>query len=163
MKLNVAVPELVNYPLPITCTPLHGETEASQKFTCPAVSGEPAVTAAVNVTSVPAATDVTVLPDDVTDSVVPLDPGDADELPTVTSKGALDESEPAVPLIIAVAVTGDASALAVNVTVLEPGVIGFEEKVAVTPLGKPVADKLTLPPNAFCGVTTTVDLAELPG
>jgi hypothetical protein len=44
---------------------------ASQKFTCPGVVGvPPAVTVAVNVTTLPAVTVVTVLPPEVTANVV---------------------------------------------------------------------------------------------
>ncbi len=48
----------------------------------------------------------------------------------------------AVPLVVSVRVL---------VVVAE---VGLND--AVTPLGKPVADRLTLPVNPFCGVTATV-------
>ena len=48
-----------------------------------------------------------------------------------------------------------ATALAVNVNVLVT-VAGFVLNEAVTPLGKPDADKLTLPLNPFCGVIVIV-------
>jgi len=38
--------------------------------------------------------------------------------------------------------------LAVSVSVLAP-VVGFGEKDAVTPLGRPVAERVTLPVNPF--------------
>jgi hypothetical protein len=42
--------------------------------------------------------------------------------------------------------------LAVNVSVLLP-VAGFGEKDAVTPLGRPETEKVTLPVNPYCGFT----------
>jgi len=47
-----------------------------------------------------------------------------------------------------------AELLAVSVSVLlYPAVVGFGEKDAVTPLGKPDAERVTLPVNPFTGVT----------
>jgi hypothetical protein len=40
-------------------------------------------------------------------------------------------------------------------------VVGLVPKVAVTPLGKPVADRVTLPVNPFTSVTETVSVALL--
>jgi hypothetical protein len=62
---------------------------------------------------------------------------------------------PEVPVMATVAVPVVAVLLAVNVKVLVV-VAGFVLKDAVTPLGKPDADKVTLPVNPFCGVTVTV-------
>jgi hypothetical protein len=62
---------------------------------------------------------------------------------------------PAVPVIVSVTVTVDAVLLAVSVNVLVPVVlVGLKE--AVTPLGKPDADKPTLPLKPFCGATAMV-------
>jgi len=44
--------------------------------------------------------------------------------------------------------------LAVSVSTLDP-VVGFGEKDAVTPLGRPDAERVTLPANPFCGYTET--------
>jgi hypothetical protein len=124
---------------------------------------EPFIACAVNVTKAPDATDVTGLPEEVIAMVVEVDAGGAVELPTDTVRGALDESEPEVPVIVTGADPADAVLLAVSVRMLDPGVIGLAEKVAVTPLGSPVADKVTLPSNAFDGVTITVDFPAPPG
>src|SRR5207245_11162187 len=63
---------------------------------------------------------------------------------------------PEVP--VTVTVTGPpvvAVLLAIRVNVLED-VAGFGLNKAVTPLGRPEADKLTLPVKPFCGVTAIV-------
>lgn len=62
---------------------------------------------------------------------------------------------PDVPVIVTVAVPVVAVLLAVNVTVLVL-VVGFVPKVAVTPLGKPEADRVTLPVNPPTSVTVIV-------
>ena len=51
---------------------------------------------------------------------------------------------PDVPVMVTVAVPSDAVALAVRVKVLVV-VAGFVLKLAVTPVGKPAADRVTLP------------------
>jgi hypothetical protein len=62
---------------------------------------------------------------------------------------------PDVPVMVTVTVPVVAVPLAVSVKVLVLVVLpGLKE--AVTPLGKPEADKLTLPLNPFCGVTVIV-------
>jgi len=62
---------------------------------------------------------------------------------------------PEVPVIVTVTVPGVAVPPAVSVNVLVPFVlVGLKE--AVTPPGKPDADKLTLPLKPFCGVTVIV-------
>ena len=48
-----------------------------------------------------------------------------------------------------------AAALAVSVKTLV-AVVGFVPNEAVTPVGKPDADKVTLPVKPFCGVTVIV-------
>ena len=54
-----------------------------------------------------------------------------------------------------------AVASAVSVNVLVPVVLlGLKE--AVMPLGRPEADKLTLPVNPFCGVTVIVLVPMVP-
>jgi hypothetical protein len=62
---------------------------------------------------------------------------------------------PDVPVIVTVNAPTVAVALAVKVNVLVV-VAGFVLKAAVTPLGNPDADKLTLPLKPFCGVTVIV-------
>ena len=68
---------------------------------------------------------------------------------------------PQVPVMVTVTVPIAALLLAVNVKVLEP-VAGFVPNDAVTPLGRPDADRLTLPLNPLCGVTVTVLVPPLP-
>jgi hypothetical protein len=58
---------------------------------------------------------------------------------------------PEVPLMVTVTVPVAAAPLAVNVSVLAL-VVGFGLNDAVTPLGRPDADKLTLPLKPFCRV-----------
>jgi hypothetical protein len=74
--------------------------------------------------------------------------------------GVLCVKVPDVPVIVTVAVPVVAVLLAVNVTVLLVVVLpGLKD--AVTPLGRPEADKLTLPVNPFTGLTVMV-LVPLP-
>src|SRR6266850_147372 len=62
---------------------------------------------------------------------------------------------PDVPVTVTVTVPVAAVLLAVSVNVLVPAVLlGLND--AVTPLGRPDADKLTLPLKPFCGVTVMV-------
>jgi len=57
-----------------------------------------------------------------------------------------------MPVIVTVELPMVATLVAVNVTVLEAGSdAGLKE--AVTPLGTPVTEKLTLLLNPFCGIT----------
>lgn len=70
-------------------------------------------------------------------------------------------SEPEVPVMVTVEVPVVAVELAVNVTELVD-VVGFVPKLAVTPEGKPEADRVTLPVNPPEGVTVIVLLALLP-
>jgi hypothetical protein len=67
---------------------------------------------------------------------------------------------PEVPVIVTVTVPVVAVPLAARVSVLV-AVAGLGLNEAVTPLGRPDADKLTLPLKPFCGVTVTV-LVPLP-
>lgn len=67
---------------------------------------------------------------------------------------------PLVPVMVTVKVPVAAVALAVNVTELVD-VVGLVPKAAVTPLGNPEADKLTLPVNPPEGLTVIV-LLPLP-
>jgi hypothetical protein len=62
---------------------------------------------------------------------------------------------PDVPVMVTVTVPVMAVLLATNVNVLVV-VVGFVLNDAVTPLGKPDADRLTLPTKPFWGVTATM-------
>ena len=66
--------------------------------------------------------------------------------------------EPEVPVMVTVEVPTVAVALAVNVITLVP-VVGLAPKVAVTPAGRPVAAKVTLPVNPPTSVTVMVSVA----
>lgn len=68
---------------------------------------------------------------------------------------------PDVPVMVTVTVPVAAVPLAVSVNVLVP-LVGFGPKDAVTPRGRPDADKLTLPVKPFCGVTVMVDVTLAP-
>ena len=70
-------------------------------------------------------------------------------------------SEPEVPVMVTVAVPVVALELALSVTTLVD-VVGLVPKLALTPAGKPEADKVTLPVNPFEGLTLTVLLPLLP-
>jgi hypothetical protein len=66
-----------------------------------------------------------------------------------------------VPVMVTEDVPVVAVALAVSVNVLVLAVLlGLKE--AVTPLGRPEADKLTLPAKPFCGVTVIVLVPMVP-
>jgi hypothetical protein len=62
---------------------------------------------------------------------------------------------PDLPVIVTVSVPVVAVLLVASVNVLV-AVAGFGLNDAVTPLGSPDADKLTLPLKPFCGVTVIV-------
>jgi hypothetical protein len=68
---------------------------------------------------------------------------------------------PEVPVMVTVAVPVVAALLAVSVKLLVP-VVGFGLNKAVTPLGRPEADKLTLPLKPYCGVTVMVLAPDVP-
>jgi hypothetical protein len=68
---------------------------------------------------------------------------------------------PEVPVMVTVAAPVVAVPLAVSVNVLVV-VAGFVLNDAVTPLGRPDADKVTLPLKPFCGVTVSVLVPALP-
>jgi hypothetical protein len=59
---------------------------------------------------------------------------------------------PEVPVIVSVFVAGAAELLAVNVSMLLP-VVGFGFQRAVTPLGSPESERVTLPTTPYCGFT----------
>jgi len=68
---------------------------------------------------------------------------------------------PEVPLIVTVLVPVAAVLVAVSVSVLVPAVLAGLN-TALTPDGRPDADKLTLPLNPFCGVTVIVVVPLVP-
>jgi hypothetical protein len=68
---------------------------------------------------------------------------------------------PEMPRIRTENVPVDAVLLADRVSVLVPAVL-LGLKNAVTPRGRPEADKLTLPAKPFCGVTPTLDVTLAP-
>lgn len=68
-------------------------------------------------------------------------------------------SAPDVPVIVTVTGPPVAAVLfAVNVNKLEPVVVGFGLNDAVTPLGRPEADRVTPPVNPFEGVTVMLSV-----
>ena len=100
-------------------------------------------------------------------AVMPLPPcgtlkllGDAESVKfgpgvTVSETEAVWVKPPTVPVTVTVAVPVVAVLVAVRVMVLEP-VAGFGLNDAVTPIGRPEADKLTPLVKPFCGVTVTL-------
>jgi hypothetical protein len=82
---------------------------------------DPALTAAVNVTTVPAVTDMTEAPDEVTASVVEVIAG---AVLTVTAREVVATRAPEVPVMVSVDVPGVAELLAESVSTLDP-VAGF--------------------------------------
>ncbi len=68
---------------------------------------------------------------------------------------------PEVPVMVTVTVPVVAVLLAVSVKVLVLAVL-LGLKDAVTPLGRPDAEKLTLPLKPFCGVTVIVLVPAVP-
>jgi len=79
----------------------------------------------------------------------------------VSERVAVLVKAPDVPVMVTVDVPVVTVALEVSVNVLVPVVLlGLKE--AVTPLGRPEADKLMLPLKPFCGVTVIVLVPLLP-
>jgi hypothetical protein len=68
---------------------------------------------------------------------------------------------PDVPVMVTVAGPVVAVALAANVTTLVP-VAGFVPKDAVTPVGRPDAERVTLPATGLTSVTVIVSVTLLP-
>jgi hypothetical protein len=136
------------------------DADVSQKFTWPVVRVvDPAVTTAVAVTGVPEATVDTGAPAAVRVSVVAVGPGAA-----VTETGTVVEavSEPEVPVMVTVPLTGAVPGAAVNVITLDVDA-GFGEMETVTPLGRPEAAKVTLPAKPLSGTIVRVDCFDAPG
>jgi hypothetical protein len=76
-------------------------------------------------------------------------------------KEALPVSAPETPLTVMGKLPAVAVLLAVKVTTLVPAVFGAANE-AVTPLGSPDADRITLLLKPFCGITVTVPVAVAP-
>jgi hypothetical protein len=70
-------------------------------------------------------------------------------VPIVTTKDVVAASDPEVPVMVSVFLPSGAELLAVRVNMLVPLTLGFGEKAAVTPLGRPAAAKLTLPAKPY--------------
>ena len=67
--------------------------------------------------------------------------------PMVTAKVVVAVWLPEVPVMVTLYCPRLAELLAVNVSALLYPVVGFGEKDAVTPLGRPDAERVTLPVN----------------
>jgi hypothetical protein len=81
---------------------------------------------------------------------------------TVSAKVADAVNEPEVPVIVTVAGPPTAAVpVAVSVRTLDP-VAGFVPNDAVTPLGKPLVERVTTPVNPLAGFTVTVSVLLLP-
>src|SRR5580692_8588095 len=98
--------------------------------------------------------------------VIVMLPGEAESVKlavgtafTVNKTVVVFDKLPDVPVIVTEDVPVAAVLLAAKVRVL---VVPLGLKDAVTPLGRPVADKFTLPLNPFCGVTVMVLVPLLP-
>lgn len=85
---------------------------------------------------------------------VPFTPRVKVGAPTVRVRGVVALAEPEVPFSVAVYCPAGTVLEAVSVKVLLY-VVGFGENAAVTPLGRPEIEKLTLPLNPFCPWTYT--------
>jgi hypothetical protein len=95
----------------------------------------------------------------------PMDGGaDRSRLPSemVSVRGAEAVLDPQVPLIVTVLFPGAAVLLAVSVSVAAL-VVGSGEKDAVTPVGRPLAESLTLPVNPNSGLTKIAVEVTPPG
>ena len=80
---------------------------------------------------------------------------------TVSATAVDAVSEPEVPVIVTVEFPAEAELLAANVTTLVP-VAGLVPNVAVTPLGKPDAARVTAPVKPPASITLIVSVALAP-
>jgi hypothetical protein len=80
---------------------------------------------------------------------------------TLNDSGTEALSEPFTPLMVIVLVPGTVALPAVRVSVLLE-VVEAGLNVAVTPAGKPFAERATLPVNPPAGVTVTIDWTLAP-
>jgi len=74
-------------------------------------------------------------------------------LATVQARVVVAVCVPEVPPIVSVALPRVAVLLAVSVSVVVPVAVGFGEKDAVTPAGRPETANRTLPANPFKAFT----------
>jgi hypothetical protein len=81
---------------------------------------------------------------------------------TVNAIVVVADKLPLVPVIVTVAAPVTAALLAASVNTLDP-VAGLVPNDAVTPLGRPLAESVTLPLNPFAGLTVMVLVPEAPG
>jgi hypothetical protein len=72
----------------------------------------------------------------------------------VRAKVVVTVTAPDLPVIVTLYCPTAAELLAVSVNMLDP-VVGFGKKDAVTPLGSPEAERVTLPANPLSGFTLT--------
>jgi hypothetical protein len=79
----------------------------------------------------------------------------------VRARVVVTVTAPDLPVMVTLYCPRMAELLAVKVTVLLP-FVGFGEKDAVTPLGRPDAERVTLPVNPFRGVTLMEVVPEVP-
>jgi hypothetical protein len=80
---------------------------------------------------------------------------------TVSAMVVLAERLPLVPVMVTVDEPTVAELLALSVNTLVP-VVGSVPKVAVTPLGRPLAVSVTLPVNPLAGLTVMVLVPDAP-
>jgi len=78
-----------------------------------------------------------------------------DGAPMVRAKVVVSVRAPDFPVMVTLYCPTAAELLAVSVSVLLYPVVGFGEKDAVTPLGRPEAERVTLPVNPFREFTET--------
>ena len=71
----------------------------------------------------------------------------------VRARVVVTVTAPDFPVMVTLYSPATAELLAVSVSVLLYPVAGFGEKDAVTPLGRPDAERVALPVNPFRGVT----------
>jgi hypothetical protein len=84
------------------------------------------------------------------------------EEPMVRLMGVVEVKAPETPVIVTVAVWEAVPPATVNVSTLVV-VVGLGENPAVTPLGSPEADSVTLPANPPPGITVIVLVPLFPG
>jgi hypothetical protein len=80
----------------------------------------------------------------------------------VTAKVVVEVWLPEVPVMVRLYCPTGAELLAVNVSVVPNTVAGFGEKDAVTPLGRPDAERVMLPLNPYDGLTKMSAVPEVP-
>lgn len=81
---------------------------------------------------------------------------------TVKTAVVVSFSDPEMPVMVRLYCPGTALVLAVRVSVLD-SVVGLGEKDAVTPLGSPETESVTLPAKPFCELMFTYAVPEPPG